>query len=263
MKTIRYIIAALYCLAYMLLADTVTLAWDANPEPNLFYRVSYGLASGQHVTDLPLVTGTETTTPLLLPGTTYYFIVRAVNSKGLMSPPSNEVVYTLPLPNEKGWTVAAVSEEQADGYAAELAIDGDPNTFWHTLWRDGTSPATLPHFIAVDMTNEKTLGGFTYLPRQDAYEHGEVRDYEFHLSLDGAEWGLPVVSGTMSLGKSLQTISFDPRAARFFRLTILTSAGGKSFASIAELGVVEAIPLASPSTPRNFRISVKPPPTTP
>jgi Fibronectin type III domain len=104
MKTIRYIIAALYCLAYMLLADTVTLAWDANPEPNLFYRVSYGLASGQHVTDLPLVTGTETTTPLLLPGTTYYFIVRAVNSKGLMSPPSNEAGIRIPSGTHSGGT---------------------------------------------------------------------------------------------------------------------------------------------------------------
>ena len=267
MKTIRFIIAILYgflvasCMSAN--ADTVTLAWDANPEPDLSYRVSYGLASGQHGTDAPLTAATETTIADLIPGTTYYFIVRAVNAKGLMSPPSAELVYTVPEPNLNGWVIVGVSEEQADGYAAELAIDGDPNTFWHTLWRDGTTPKPLPHFITVDTKFVRTLGGFSYLPRQDEFQDGEVRDYEFHLSLDGKEWGLPVVSGTMSLGKSLQTISFDPRAARFFRLTILTSAGGKSFASIAEIGIVEALPLAPPSTPRNFRISVKPPTPTP
>ena len=258
MKTIHHILLALYCIAYMAFADSVTLEWDANPEPDLSYRVSYGLAAGQHVTDLPLTSTTEATAPDLVPGTTYYFIVRAVNAKGLMSPPSNELAYTVPEPNLNGWTIAGVSEEQADGYAAEMAIDGDPATFWHTLWRDGYTPAPLPHSIAVDTRAVRTIGGFTYLPRQDEFPDGEVRDYEFHLSLDGKEWGLPVVTGTMPLGKSLQTITFDPRLARFFRLTILTSAGGKSAASIAELGIIEALPIAPPTAPRNFRISIKP-----
>lgn len=260
MKTIRLTLLWLYCLAYMLFADTVTLAWDPNPEPDISYQVSYGLASGQHVENLPLVTTTEATTPDLVPGTTYYFIVRAVNSKGLMSPPSNEISYTVPEPNLNGWVVAGVSEEQADGYAAEFAIDGDPSTFWHTLWRDGYTPAPLPHFIAIDTRAVRTIGGFTYLPRQDVFQDGEVRDYEFHLSLDGKAWGLPVVSGTMSLGKSLQTISFDPRQGRYFRLTIKTSAGDKPAASIAELGIIEALPLAPPTAPRNFRITVSPHP---
>ena len=258
MKTIRYIIAALYCLAYIVFADSVTLEWDPNPETGISYRVSYGLAAGQHVTDLPLTSATEATAPDLVPGTTYYFIVRAVNAKGLMSPPSNEVAYKVPEPNLNGWTIAGVSEEQADGYAAELAIDGDPATFWHTLWRDGYTPAPLPHHITIDTRAVRSIGGFTYLPRQDEFQDGEVRDYEFHLSLDGKEWGLPVVAGTMSLGKSLQTISFDPRQARFFRLTVKTSATAKPAASIAELGIIEALPLAPPTAPRNFRISVTP-----
>jgi len=258
MKAISYIAAALYCLAYMLLAADVKLAWDANPEPDLSYQVSYGLASGRQVTNAPLTAATETSITDLIPGTTYYFIVRAINQKGLMSPPSTELAYTVPEPNLNGWVVAGVSEEQADGFAAELAIDGDPSTFWHTFWKDGYNPQPLPHFIAVDMKVVSTLGGFTYLPRQDSFEDGEVREYEFSTSLDGREWGEPVVKGAMPLGKSLQTISFDPRPARFFRLTIITSAGGKSFASIAELGIVEALPLAPPTAPRNFRITTTP-----
>lgn len=258
MRTIRYILLALWCLAYMLFAADVKLAWDSNPEPNLSYRVSYGLAPGQHVTDAPLTAATETTIADLIPGTTYYFIVRAVNNKGQLSPPSNELAYTVPEPNQNGWTIAGVSEEQADGYAAEMAIDGDPATFWHTFWKPGYNPQPLPHFLTVDTKVVRTLGGFTYLPRQDPFEDGEVREYELHTSLDGKEWGEPAVAGTMSLGKSLQTISFDPRQARYFRLTIITSAGGKSFASIAELGVVEALPLAPPTIPRNFRITTEP-----
>lgn len=258
MKTIRYILLWLYALAYMLLAESVTLTWDANPEPDLAYRVSYGLAPGQHVTDLPLTSTTEATAQDLVPGTTYYFVVRAMNAKGQLSPPSNEVAYKVPEPNLNGWTIAAVSEEQADGYAAEMAIDGDPATFWHTLWRDGYTPAPLPHSIAIDTRAVSTIGGFTYLPRQDSFSDGEVRDYELHLSIDGKEWGVPVVAGTMPLGKSLQTITFDPRLARFFRLTVLTSATAKPAASIAELGIIEALPIAPPTAPRNFRISVKP-----
>lgn len=258
MKTIRYILLALYCIAYMAFADSVTLEWDPNPEPEISYRVSYGLAAGQHVIDLPLTTATETIAPDLVPGTTYYFVVRAMNAKGQLSPPSNEVAYKVPEPNLNGWTIAAVSEEQADGYAAELAIDGDPNTFWHTLWKPGYTPAPLPHSITVDTRAVRTIGGFTYLPRQDDFSDGEVREYEFHTSLDGKEWGPPAVIGTMPLGKSLQSISFDPRSARFFRLTVLTSAEGKSFASVAELGIIDALAFAPPTAPRNFRISVKP-----
>lgn len=238
-------------------AAEVKLAWDANPEPDLAYRVSYGLAAGQHVTEHPLTASTETTIEALVPGTTYFFVVRAINPKGLMSPPSTELVYTVPMPHASGWVIASVSEEQADGYAAELAIDGDAATFWHTLWRPGTTPAPPPHHLTVDTGSLKTIGGFTYLPRQDEFSDGEVRDYEFHTSLDGQEWGEPAVRGTMALGKSLQTISFDPRPARHFRFTILSTADGMH-ASVAELGIVEALPMVPPTAPRNFRITATP-----
>ncbi len=240
----------------MLHAAEVKLAWDANPEPDLSYLVSYGLAAGQHVVDAPLTAATGATIADLVPGTTYYFIVRAANNLSQMSPPSDELVYTVPAPNPEGWAISGVSEEQPDGYAVELAIDGNPSTFWHTLWRPGFAPAPLPHFISVDTKVVKTIGAFTYLPRQDDFTDGEVRDYELYVSLDGVDWGAPVLRGTMPPGKSLQTIPFAPRSARYFHFVILATTAAPH-AAVAELGVIEAT-AAAPTQPRNVRMLRKP-----
>ena len=75
-------------------SEPVTLAWDANTEPDLAgYIVEYGTASQQYTQSLSLGKVTQVTVTGLLADTTYYFVVRAYNNVGAVSSPSNEIVY--------------------------------------------------------------------------------------------------------------------------------------------------------------------------
>src|SRR5438093_80215 len=80
------------------------------------------------------------------------------------------------------------SEETSgeDGKGAN-AVDGDPNTFWHTQWQDANPEC--PHEIILALEPPAAIGGFTYLPRQDDNDHGNVKNYEFYVSQDGKEFG--------------------------------------------------------------------------
>jgi hypothetical protein len=74
-----------------LLAATVTLAWDPNPEPNIAgYIVSYGTTSRNYSTSVDV--GKVTTWSVsLVPGSRYYFAAQAYNTSGVRSAFSTEV----------------------------------------------------------------------------------------------------------------------------------------------------------------------------
>src|SRR6476619_3301703 len=78
-------------------ADSVTLAWDANPQPDIAgYRVKYGTASREYTQTLEVGTATRATVSDLGVGTTYFFAVTAYNAADMESKPSNEVSFTVP-----------------------------------------------------------------------------------------------------------------------------------------------------------------------
>ena len=92
------------------------------------------------------------------------------------------------------------SEETAgeNGKGAN-AVDGDPATFWHTQWQDA-SPEP-PHEIVIEMSQSAAIVGFTYLPRQDDSDHGNIANYEFYTCTDGVNFGEPVAKGTFANDK--------------------------------------------------------------
>ncbi len=78
-----------------LLAADITLAWDANAEPDLAgYKVYVGTASRTYGTPVTIGTATTYTITGLAPGT-YYFSVTAWNGAGQESGYSNEVTATV------------------------------------------------------------------------------------------------------------------------------------------------------------------------
>lgn len=90
------------CVTSALQAQTVNLAWNANTEPDLAgYLVLYGTSSGTYTTavvNVGKVTSTTITNSANTPlagGVTYYFVVKAYNTAGLVSTASNEVHYTV------------------------------------------------------------------------------------------------------------------------------------------------------------------------
>jgi len=82
----------------------------------------------------------------------------------------------------KGWKIVYVDSEEnlAEGDQAEKAIDGDPDSFWHSLW--SAPHPKHPHTLVIDLGKEQELAGLRLLPRQDSV-NGRIKDYKLYLSV--------------------------------------------------------------------------------
>ena len=88
-------------------AQTMTLAWDANAEPDLAgYDVEYGTVAGSPSTTIDAGNVTSRQFTGLQFGVTYYFRVKAYNTSGQRSGPSSEVSHTPQSPTLYGLTVS-------------------------------------------------------------------------------------------------------------------------------------------------------------
>jgi hypothetical protein len=134
--------------------------------------------------------------------------------------------------------VVKVDSEETTGENGQgaNAVDGDPNTIWHTQWQDA-NPAQ-PHEIVIELTPPATIKGFTYLPRQDDSQNGMIKDYEFYVSDDGTDFGQAVKTGTLENSKDKQTVTFDAKKCRFIKLKSLSEVNDQTWTSAAEIGVV-------------------------
>jgi hypothetical protein len=121
--------------------------------------------------------------------------------------------------------------------AATNAIDGNPNTFWHTQWYSANPPP--PHEIQVNLGATYTLRGFRYLPRPPSSTHGRIGQYQFYVSTDGANWGSPVATGTFANTASEKQVLFPSKSGRYVRLRALTEVHGNPWTSMAELNVLK------------------------
>jgi hypothetical protein len=142
--------------------------------------------------------------------------------------------------NQIKLTVIKVDSEETDGENARgtNAVDGNPDTFWHTQWQDANPPC--PHEIIIQLGEPATLKGFTYLPRQDDSENGTIKDYELYLSNDGKDFGQPVKKGAFAPGKEKKTINFEPKKCGFIKLRAISEINDEAWTSAAEIGVIPA-----------------------
>jgi hypothetical protein len=122
-----------------------------------------------------------------------------------------------------------------DGYAPELAVDGDPKTFWHTDW---SKEGGLPGWLEIDPGRELLIRGFNYTPRQDM-ARGRIGRYQVEVSQDGKHW-LPWGEEASFPGSTEpQRVQFAKLVrARCLRLTALSDHGGANHAAVAELSLI-------------------------
>jgi beta-galactosidase len=138
-------------------------------------------------------------------------------------------------------TMEAATLKKADsevpGFEASKAIDGDPNTFWHTPW-EGGMPG-YPHTLEIDLGKETDINGYSLQPRVDGITGGWVAKAAFSVSSDGKDWSGPVITTTFPRDMSeKQVILRKPVRARYVRFTALEGFEGQRFASLAEFRVI-------------------------
>ena len=132
--------------------------------------------------------------------------------------------------------VAFVSSEEPGSGMARHLVDGDPSTIWHSAY--GVTVTKYPHWIDFDASEEKTMKGFTFLPRQEG-QNGWVKDYEIYVSQDGANWGEPIMKGQFERNADLKKVTFkQPVKARYIRLRALNEWSGNDFGSGAEFTLI-------------------------
>jgi len=136
--------------------------------------------------------------------------------------------------------VAVSADSQHPGLEAVKAMDGNPGTFWFSIWRGAVT--TLPHEFVVDLGEPRTITGFTYLPRTDNTKNGNIKDYEVYLSDNPDESkplakGTPIAEGTFENEVGESVVLFEaPVKGRYFRLRALSNINGDpSWAGIGEL----------------------------
>lgn len=131
--------------------------------------------------------------------------------------------------------IFASSVEAGEGDASNLT-DNDPNTIWHTMY--SVTVAKHPHWVDLDAGEVKSIKGFTWLPRQDG-SNGDVKDYTLQVSMDGKNWGEPIVKSVFDKGKTEKKVLFKQLVkARFIRFTALSEQNGQDFATGAGITIL-------------------------
>lgn len=168
-------------------------------------------------------------------GVMSYLASDAFDPAAEVEPDAIRSLFREPTPEQRmGARVSGASSAQA-GYEATLAMDGDPDTMWHSSWSDES--ASHPHSITVSMIDPTELTGITYQARQSGGQNGMIGRYRVDVSTDGESW-TQAASGRFSDSIAPQAVSFgEAKKVRYVRLTSLDSVNGSRFAAIAEIGL--------------------------
>lgn len=117
-----------------------------------------------------------------------YFCIEALNSHGGDDYASMAELELLgedgkPISRQHWKVVYADSEEteEANNIASNV-FDLQESTFWHTNYSQ--TKAKHPHQLVIDLGEEKTITGFSYLPRAEANKTGMIKDYKVYLKLN-------------------------------------------------------------------------------
>lgn len=148
------------------------------------------------------------------------------------------------------WLIVGCDSQQESGYNAENAIDDNGESIWMSGQTKGVSGGH-PHHIVVDLAEEYTLKGFTYLPRQDGSRLGNISQYSFYVSLDGEQWECMADHrsfNNIANNPIFQEVYFERMVpARYIKLEThsdshsLEDSESLGVASIAEMGVITSI----------------------
>jgi hypothetical protein len=134
-------------------------------------------------------------------------------------------------PRVLGLGATATASSEADGYAAKLAIDGNPATFWHTPF--GAKQVAPPHTLTLRFAEEIETSGIALTPRGDGNPNGRPADIAV---LDSA--GNEIIRSQIENSHRRQVLRFpDTVRGNVFTVRILKT-HTPPFASIGEVDLL-------------------------
>ncbi len=218
----------------------ITLTWKDNAtnengfaiersNGGAFERISLVNTNINTYTDKDLSEGTYSYRVRAYDGSVYSEYSNTVQGviDGITSPPNI-------LEDCKGCIVYRTDSEETVNAAQgkEKAADGDPNTYWHTNWYDDNT--THPHYITIDLGQQKELVGFSYLGRQTGTT-GMIKDYVL-FGWDGSSWK-QLAAGSFQKSTLKQTVDFTAFNTRYLYFRALSEVDNKRWTSVAEFTV--------------------------
>ncbi|NOU72264.1 carbohydrate-binding protein, partial [Paenibacillus sp. LMG 31458] len=126
-------------------------------------------------------------------------------------------------------TATATSEETGKDIAS-MAIDGSPQTMWHTKWDKSD---VLPQSITLNLGNTYNINKVAYLPRQSG-SNGNITGYNLYVSTDGVTFA-KVANGNWANDNNEKNATFTSANAKYVKLEATEGVNG--WASAAEINV--------------------------
>ncbi len=132
--------------------------------------------------------------------------------------------------------VSFSSQNQSNNRQAIFAIDGRPDSLWHSSWSDGLS--NHPHELVIDLGKRYHVSGFHYLARQDGSWNGAFAETEFYVSDSPTEFATLATKISFAKSRSPQPAKLDtPLTGRYVKVRVINEVNGKAWASAADIGV--------------------------
>lgn len=175
------VFAALLMSGVPVKAAEITLAWDANAEPDLSgYKVYSGTASRSYSGSVDVGNWTSCVMGGLEPGKTYFFAAKAYNAAGSESDYSLEVAHSVPAACSYSLSPAGQSYA-ASGGTGSVSVTAASNCGWTaagnaswlavTAGASGTGPGSVSFSVAANTgsasrTAALTIGGQAFTVTQ-------------------------------------------------------------------------------------------------
>ncbi|MBR5294298.1 MAG: discoidin domain-containing protein, partial [Oscillospiraceae bacterium] len=118
---------------------------------------------------------------------------------------------------------------------AELAVDNNHSTIWHTDWYGESRD---DHWFQFEIDGEYNVDGLRILPRQAGNTNGIITEYDIQVSEDGETWK-SVATGNWEADREWKLVSFGAEHVKYVRMYALDGVTDNAyvFASAAEIRI--------------------------
>jgi fibronectin type 3 domain-containing protein len=226
--------------------NQVALSWTASAGATS-YNVKRATVNGGPYTTVASPTTTSYTDATAVNGTTYYYVVSAVNALGESANSTQVSATPTDVLNRVSW-VASASVNSGN---AVRGIDGDITTRWDT-----GGPQAPGQLFQVNMGSAQTFSKITLDQGSSANDY--PIGYQVNVSSDGVNWGSPVATGAGT--PTVTTITFATQTAQYIRVTQTGSVGNywsiHEFNAYAPTGSLPAAPTGLTATAGNAVVNL-------